>query len=311
MNLVIIIPAYNAKETINNTLDSIKQQQLSITYEVVLVNDCSDYNYDDIVSAYSKFFLIRELKTEKNVGPGGARQYGIDHSFSDYIVFIDSDDVFYGSDSLEKMYNEIKKNNYDILIGNFLYMRDNKIKVKRKDFVWLHGKMYKREFLNIHNIRFNNSRKNEDNGFNRLFLLLEPKLTFYDEIVYVYKENPNSITRKNNCSYKFYGIEGFCFNMNWAMEEALIRGVSKELIAVLSYDVLCTLYVYYLGLEKEYDVSKILLWGKPIKDKYCLYINLLDYDLCLEGLNMKKEILKDEFLIKDYYITFTEFLDMI
>lgn len=309
MNLSIIIPAYNAKNTICMTLDSIKNQDLPILFEVIIVNDCSDYNYEQIVSTYKKSFNIREIKTDKNLGPGGARQVGIDNSFSEYIVFIDSDDYFYESNSLSKMYEEITKSNADLLISNFLYQRDDFKLIKKRDFVWLHGKMYKRKFLIDNNIRFNNSRANEDNGFNRLILLLEPNCIFLDEIVYVYSENPNSITRSNNRAYKFTGIEGFCYNMNWAMDEALLRGQSENKIALLALDVLSALYIYYLGLEKEYDVSKILEWGKNIKDKYQKYENLIEKDAYLEAIKNKKEFLKNDFPIDNFHISFEEFLN--
>ena len=49
MDLSIIIPAYNCKDTIYLTLDSIVIQNLTIKYEVILVNDCSIYDYSDII----------------------------------------------------------------------------------------------------------------------------------------------------------------------------------------------------------------------------------------------------------------------
>lgn len=311
MELSIIIPAYNAKESIDDTLVSIERQNLSIAYEVLLINDCSDYDYKDVVDKYKDKFLIREIKTKTNIGPGGSRQYGIDNSKSKYIIFIDSDDLFVGDNSILKMYNAIKENDADLLIANFIYRRDNKEIIKKNNLVWLHGKLYKRQFLNNHSIHFNNSRANEDNGFNRLILLLEPKVIFFDKEVYIYNENPNSITRKDNRAYRFYGIEGFCFNMNWAMDEAIVRGVSKKIIAQLSTDVLATLYVYYHGLKEEYDGNKILEWAKDIKNKYLLYSNLVSDNHYLSVLKEKKEFLKDDFVIDNYDLSFEEFLNIV
>lgn len=309
MDLSIIIPAYNARNTICATLDSIKNQNLSISFEVIVVNDCSDYNYEDIITTYNNYFKIREIKTPKNVGPGGARQFGIDNSSSEYIAFIDSDDYFYGNNSISRMHEEIKKFNSDLLIGNFIYQRGELQTIKRNDLIWLHGKMYKRKFLIDNNIKFNNTRANEDNGFNRLILLLDPVCVFLDEIVYVYSENPNSITRSNNYEYKFTGIEGFCYNMNWAMDEALLRGNHEQKIVFLALDVLAALYIYYLALEKEYDVNKILLWGKNIKEKYCKYQHLLQDDFYLSVVENKKEFFKEDFVVTDFNITFEEFLN--
>lgn len=311
MDLSIIIPAYNCIDTIDITLDSIVKQKLSINYEVILVNDCSDYNYSRLIKKYNKKIKIREIKTSKNIGPGGARQFGIDNSFSKYIIFIDADDYFYDDESVSKMYDEIENKEKDLIICNFIYERDNKNLIREKDLTWLHGKIYKRQFLIDNNIKFNNSRANEDNGFNRLLLLLNPKVFFLNEVVYVYKENPNSLTRKNNRLYKFEGLEGFCYNLNWAMDEALKRGVNKNVIGLLALDVLTTLYVYYFDLKDEYDVSKIIMWAKDIYIKFKNNKQTTSENFFSDSLEKKKKILKDYVNVKQYDFGFDKFLDML
>ena len=313
MDLSIIIPAYNSIDTIGITLDSIAKQEVSINYEVIIVNDCSDYNYFKFIKKYKKKMNIKEIMTPKNIGPGGARQFGIENSSSKYIIFIDSDDYFCDNKSIIKMYNEIETNNKDLVICNFIYERDNKRLIKEKDLTWLHGKIYRRQFLIDNEIKFNNSRANEDNGFNRLFLLLRPKVTFLDEIVYVYKENPNSLTRKNNRLYKFEGIEGFCYNMNWAMNQSLKRGVNKYLIGRLSLDVLTTLYYYYFDLKDEYDVNKIIIWAEDIYIKFRNERHQLDEKTINQLLENKKKLLTNYINVKEieYYFDFNKFLEMI
>ena len=91
----VIIPAYNAHNTIEKTLDSILHQTISNMLNVYVVNDCSDKNYDEIIKKYKKDINIKEIKISKNGGPGVARQKGIDLSNGKYILFIDSDDIFY------------------------------------------------------------------------------------------------------------------------------------------------------------------------------------------------------------------------
>jgi len=311
MDLSIIIPAYNSIDTIDITLASISKQELFINYEVIIVNDCSDYNYSMFIEKYKKIFKIKELVTPRNIGPGGARQFGIDNSSSKYIIFIDSDDYFYDSTSVYNMYNEIEQRKKDLTIFSFIYERDNKTLIKEYDLTWLHGKIYRRKYLVENNIKFNNSRANEDNGFNRLVLLSGAKVSFSNSIVYVYKENPNSITRKNNRLYKFEGIEGFCYNMNWAMDESLKRGVSDSLIYNFSLDVLITLYIYYFDLKNEYDVSKILTWAKDIYIKFKINRHMLNDDLFNYLFEKKKKFLDKDINIKKYDFSFNEFLDKI
>lgn len=303
----IIIPAYNSKDTIDITLKSIKNQNFRSLFEVIIVNDCSDYTYKEFIDKYKKYFIIREIKTKVNSGPGVARQLGIDRSNSKYIIFIDDDDYLYDEESLSKMYEKIENEKLDLLICDFICEKDNNYRIITEDSNWLHGKIYKRNFLNKYNIRFNNTRANEDNGFNKLILLLHPKYSILKELVYVYKENLNSITLKNNEIYKFNGLEGFCYNMNWAMEEALNRKQNIEEISFLSLDVLCAIYIYYVNFYYQFDVKKILIWGKPIFNIYKRY-HKAQFSLVSKILENKKKQLKNICSKRIYNISFEAFL---
>lgn len=307
MNLDIIIPCYNAKKTIAKTLSSICLQERCEDINVYLVNDCSDYDYSFFINFFSNFIKIKELRTPENVGPGGAREYGIQNSNSEYIMFIDSDDYFYSFDSVITLYNSIIERKNDLLHSAFLYTRDNEIKVMDHDMTWLHGKIYRRDFIKKHDVHFNNTRANEDNGFNRvLFLLSQDNYSYIENITYVYNENPESITRKNNREYRFTGLEGFAYNMNWAMREALKRGANRQSITILAMNLLVAMYYYYLELNDEYDVYKILEWSVPTK-KYL--DNDSNYDESLYGklVEEKRNEWNSDGKI-DEFIDFDEFL---
>ena len=51
--LNIIIPAYNAKETLDKTLMSLCLQRTKYKFNVLIVNDKSDYNYKDYIEKYT------------------------------------------------------------------------------------------------------------------------------------------------------------------------------------------------------------------------------------------------------------------
>mgnify|MGYP002571129792 FL=1 len=76
----IIIPAYNAHKTIGKTLCSIMLQSRRDLVNVYIVNDCSSTDYQEFVKKYQKYFNIGELNIPQNIGPGGARNYGMKHS---------------------------------------------------------------------------------------------------------------------------------------------------------------------------------------------------------------------------------------
>lgn len=311
MNIDIIIPAYNAKKTIMNTLQSIADQTYVKKCSVYIINDASDYTYVDEINHFSKCMNIKEIKLDKNVGPGEARNVGIKNSNNPYIVFIDSDDIFYSPLTIEKMYTNLINHNGDILISNFIYERDNKVMVKKKNLVWLHGKMYKRSFLTDNNILFNNTRSNEDNGFNRLCFLLNPVVINYDNITYVYRENPESITRKNNRLFRFSGIEGFVYNMNWAIQNAEKKGAASFRIVNVVIGVLVALYFYYMELYDEYDVERIIEWSKPMYDYYIKYEKDITKDMIDNFIKLKEKEYSYENKEYNKVLSFDEFLNKV
>ena len=115
----IIIPAYNASETIERTLYSISYQTIVDKVNVYIINDAGKENYKKYIDFFKRFMNIKEIKLKKNGGPGVAREEGIKNSRSNYITFIDSDDIFSNPKSIEYMYNAIKKNNSDIVVADF------------------------------------------------------------------------------------------------------------------------------------------------------------------------------------------------
>ena len=241
----IIIPAYNAKETLDKTLMSLCLQRTKYKFNVLIVNDKSDYNYKDYIEKYSKYLTISELTLKENVGPGLARQKGIEHTNSKYIMFIDADDYLYSPYSIESLIKKHENSICDVVVSNFIIERDNKRKIKTKDNVWLHGKVYKREFIEKNKVSFNSTRKNEDSGFNRLLFLLDDKIEYLDTVTYVYQDNQNSITRKDNRRYKLEGLEGLAENMEWAYYEAKKRNVNDNMLKIHLLSTLTSSYYYY------------------------------------------------------------------
>lgn len=302
VDLDIIIPCFNAKDTLFYTLSSISIQKGVFGFNVYLINDKSDYDYDEEVEFFSHFFNIEEIKLDKNLGPGGARHEGILKTNSKYIMFIDSDDILYDCFSIRDLYKDTI--GHDLGISNFILERDNVRAIKKENFIWLHGKMYNRDFLDKHNINFNDTRANEDNGFNRLILLLKPDISYINKITYVYKENKNSITRKNNRSYKIFGLEGFIYNMKWAIDEALKRGADKEVIPYLVSNVLISMYYDYLYNIDDENVDNIIKYSKDILE----YYTEIPKNIQIEFFNSKEKAMKEENKEVEIIISFEDFI---
>lgn len=88
----VIVPLYNKENYVENTLKSILNQTY-IDYEILIINDCSTDKSVAKVSPFlsEKIILIHQ---EKNKGLSAARNTGIKNSKSDYVVFLDADDLW-------------------------------------------------------------------------------------------------------------------------------------------------------------------------------------------------------------------------
>ena len=265
----IIIPAYNAHSTISRTLFSIASQVILKNLNVYIVNDASDRDYSNEINYFKNFMNINELTLNENSGPGVARQFGIDNSNSEYIVFIDSDDVFFNSFSLRILYENINNSDYDIVISSFdEILDDGSFITHSNDSIWLHGKIYRRSFLKKNNIKFNNSRANEDNGFNQLLLLYDSKIKDIDECTYIWMYTPNSITRKNNQEYLFCGLNGYIYNITWALNIAIKNNCNSNKISNLAFATLITIYYYYIMFFNHPEVDNLIILSKELLSRY-------------------------------------------
>ena len=92
MKLSIIIPVYRVVGTLRRCLDSVIGQSYQ-DWEIVLVNDASPDNSDEICKEYTqKDLRIRYVEFTVNRGLSAARNAGIREAAGEYITFIDSDD---------------------------------------------------------------------------------------------------------------------------------------------------------------------------------------------------------------------------
>ena len=267
----IIIPIYNARKTLELTLMSIRLQTIINKINIYLIDDNSSEDYKDILNKYKDMNIIY-IKLDKNNGPAVARQKGIEMSSSKYIMFIDADDLLYDADSIKKLYNKIEED-YDYVVGITIDEKQNTQIMNESD---LHGKIYKREFLLKNNIKFNNTRVHEDNYFNNLVLLCEPKQKEILENIYIYVDNKDSITNINK-EKEFENLEIYISNIKEIIEEATKRNIEKDLI--IKYLIMKLKYInriYNKLSEKQQEIFKI--WLKKYDIKLEKYINNTQYD---------------------------------
>lgn len=251
----VIIPAYKAQGTILRTLSSIACQSILSDVEVTIVNDCCPQgNYESFVKMFAPHMKVREIKMPENGGAGRARQYGIDNTENQYFTCIDADDTFAGALALEELRAGINLNPaIQCCVGTFAELHENlQIVPHQNDMVWMFGKLYKREFIDKYKIRFNNTRANEDTGFNTMVRLLcsnnqNEIVHWINEVVYYWHEKADSITRINNCQYAYdQSFCGWTDNMIHAITETKKIQPFNGHIDQWTLECMMQLYGYYI-----------------------------------------------------------------
>lgn len=225
--VTIIVPVFNAEKYIKKCLDSLVYQTLS-NIEIVCVDDCSTDGSLEIIRQYAETdSRIRVIIHEENLGPGVARNNGLNFARGEYIMFLDSDD-WYEQDACECAYNKIKQNDNDLAIFGFneyaestgIYKYNNSMLRGLKEeyenpriilndieknfiiscFGW--AAIYKREFINEYNIRFPQNRHFEDQIFFQLAVLYSKTISLINKALYNYRIRENSLTFTYDSQHK-------------------------------------------------------------------------------------------------------------
>lgn len=91
----IIIPTYNRAHLISETLDSVVAQSY-INWECIIVDDGSTDNSLEIFVHFNekdRRFFYYDRPNSKLKGPSSCRNYGVEKSKGEYVIFLDSDDL--------------------------------------------------------------------------------------------------------------------------------------------------------------------------------------------------------------------------
>lgn len=186
VGISVIMPVYNVSNYLANAINSIKNQSFN-DLEIICINDGSSDNSLEILNILKKENKNIKVINQKNSGPGIARNTGIANAKGEYIAFLDSDDIFLDKNALEKLYATAKKNDADVVCGNlrwinqdysldeyydyintkYAYAEREEI-IKSEDYgipFAFYKNIFRRDFLEQHNIRFPDIRAGEDPVF--------------------------------------------------------------------------------------------------------------------------------------------------
>lgn len=227
MFISIIIPVYNGEKTVSRALNSLVQQTY-YDFEVIVVNDGSTDNTEDILNYYKEVFINagRRIKVinQKNSGVSAARNRGIIEAKGDYVAFLDSDD-YIKKDMVQVLFDYTNQMKIDCIIYGFYALVNDKeeeldfykpeiingqinLKEKLKELLPTRilnspcNKLYKTELLQKYSIRFNQQLSlGEDLNFNLIYYFRIFNLQIISNRLYVIDQNNSYLSIKYRENY--------------------------------------------------------------------------------------------------------------
>lgn len=323
----VIIPCYNAENTIKRALTSIINQTFGFNnIEIILYDDDSKDNTKKVLTEYSKKYKnITVLFGEENKGPGVGRNKCIEKSTGEYLLFLDADDE-YDLQMCKKLYSTAKSENADYVSCGFL--RYDNIEVKEKSFEYDITKaaensedkiiftdenifylkdslstacLFKQEIIIKNNIRFLKARYSEDVYFKAVFKTYSKTAVYLKKYFgYIHHAYTDSITSHINL-----------VNLNE------IHDVQLEILKIVEpYDlnlaymfkghISCSLIrLYSLNMLKS-PKKDIIAFLKRIKD----FEDIINFNYSIDPLIdiLNNLILQERYNLAYFYLHFLKIL---
>lgn len=105
-SISVVVPVFNGEQTIKETLESVLKQTFT-DFELIVINDGSQDKTLEVISSIKDNRL--QVYSYPNAGLAASRNRGITRATSEYIAFIDADDIW-TSDKLEAQFNALQAN---------------------------------------------------------------------------------------------------------------------------------------------------------------------------------------------------------
>lgn len=283
MTLDIIVPHYREPwEVCHYLFDSIALQR-GISFnniKVIVVND-GDCLLDD--GCFDNYPYKVEYLVKERGGVSAARNYGLDHSNADYVMFCDADDGFLSNYGLHLVFSAMQEG-IDYVYSNFVeetYTAENTMTIVRhdRDFTFMHGKVYKRSFLTEENIRFDPAMTiHEDGYFNTIALVVAQKRKSIKGIetpFYLWRWNDNSTVRTDREDFVLRTYDKLMQTRIGACNQLKKRGFEDEYNVSVCMTVLNS---YYDFQKPSYNTPKNDANKRKAESEFKKFWNLFGKD---------------------------------
>lgn len=221
----VIVPIYNVEKYLVDCIESIINQTYK-NLEIILVDDESTDSSGKICDEYAQKDERIKVIHKLNGGLSSSRNAGLFMMTGEYVMFIDSDDMFM-PDSVEVMVNEIENKNADYVIGNYINCFENgklysspifnidkykpfKLSIKdyKNSFYVMNSsvcnKIFRVSFLKNLNMKFVEGIPAEDAVFTTHCFIKSNNVYYIPNIMYLYRQRDAETSISTNCSKEYF-----------------------------------------------------------------------------------------------------------
>lgn len=275
----VIIPVYNVKDYLPDCLESVVAQSLA-DKEVILIDDGSTDGSAEICDYYASLYSYFRVIHKPNGGPSSARNLGIGEAKGEWLIFLDSDDVWADNDCLASLHEYATSLKLDIVRFEYRTVDENlkPIEPRSYDKSLVVGRVVDNfEFVKyaiagewftclslirvsaVEDLRFNERiRSQEDIDFYcRFFARQELRCGYIDRQMYLYRKRTASITmtaRVSNLEGSFALCDVF-YNESQKAGDSRLRKLYIYYSVMMYYWTLSTLSEAYYHKRRDVIVA--------------------------------------------------------
>lgn len=269
----VIVPVFNVEDVLPQCIDSLLAQTFK-DFEIIFIDDGSLDNSLAILRKYEDLDSRVTVLQQNNKFAGVARNYGMEKAGGEYLIFLDSDDLF-EPNLLSELYASVTEHDCDVcvcaaksynhvtgeykempwvcktrFIPNGTIFSKNNIDLNKYLYCFTTpvpwNKIFKKSFVRENNLYFQNTRSANDMFFSFMCLSLAKKIVVNSKELLSYRvNNSNSLqSTQDRDFYAFY--DALCKLKNGLLERNIYEEVKTQFV---NFSLDCCLY--NLGTMKK------------------------------------------------------------
>lgn len=116
----VVIPVLNREMTIADAISSVLGQECSFSFNVIVVDNHSTDKTSEIIDSFNDDRVVHLVPDRTDLGIGGCWNLAVNSKYCGrFAIQLDSDDIYSGTDTLQRIVNEFYRQNCVMLVGTY------------------------------------------------------------------------------------------------------------------------------------------------------------------------------------------------